>query len=608
MKEVEKKQILDKAKEHLEYIREKIISAINFGEGKSVKMIADLKKAPPSDRIVRNTLMHYNNENTENLRQLYTSSYFTRCDFEIDGQKREVYISKFSFSDEGVYSWITPIASLRFENPGTASYTRPNGKIRSGFLSRKDQFLIVDGKIVFFSTEGVQIPRELIFQEHFARHKQGFVLPEVVELMEKAQDQIVRAHHHGPFAISGPAGSGKTTLALHRVAFLIQSPETAEWFTPDKILVLVQDVGTKEYFSYLLPELGIRGVSIITFFEWASSVLDLEGYQPTDKMELAATEQKLYEYAKLKALKNLPKIEYSNNVYNFLKNVYENFLDDSQKIHLAWQKKNRTLDRFDLTVLLKSYLKTGKGLFMKKEMYYQLANDSYRKKFFSLPANYNLMIIDEFQNYLPEQLAILKSCINKRLNSVIYVGDLAQQTRLGTIRSWSDIEEKINPERLVVLQKVYRNTKQILNYIKSLGYTVSIPSEIKEGELVAELKMEDKTEEIEYVKNLLVDQTDISIGVLAFDKNYLNEFKACFGKDNRVYCLSMQEAQGVEFDIVCLVGIQKNLFNYNDLPTEIIGEVNKINRDLLYIALTRAMSELHILGNTKLSAVLGRLV
>ena len=46
------------------------------------------------------------------------------------------------------------------------------------------------------------------------------------EQMEKAQDQVIRAHHAGPLVISGPAGSGKTTLALHRVAFLTQSPET----------------------------------------------------------------------------------------------------------------------------------------------------------------------------------------------------------------------------------------------------------------------------------------------------------------------------------------------------------------------------------------------
>lgn len=605
MKELIKQQLLNQAKEHIDYVREKIASAIISGKEKGVRMVSDLKKSISSDdRIVRNVLMRYHNETTENLHQVYSSPYFARCDFKVDGEKKEFYISKFSFSEGNIYSWITPIAMLRFENMGEASYIRPNGNVRSGFLSRKDQFLIVDGKILFFSTEGVQAPRELIFQENFTRHKQGFVLPEVVELMEKAQDQIIRAHHQGLFVISGPAGSGKTTLALHRAAYLIQSPETAEFFTPDKILVMVQDSGTKDYFSRLLPDLGIQGVDIVTFFEWATSVLNLDGYRSADKLDLSVTDQKLYEFAKIKALKNLSKFKYDNNIYALLKSIYENFFDVNQKMYFVWQKKNRALDRLDLTILLELYLQSGKGLFIKKEMYYQLANDAYRKKMFSLPASYNLMIIDEFQNYLPQQLVILKSCINKRLNSVIYVGDLAQQTRLGTIRNWEQIEEKIDSNRLVVLQKVYRNTKQILDYIKSLDYIVSIPSNLKEGKPVAEVEAEGKTEEIEYIRGLLTDQVDISIGILALEKSYLNEFAESFSADSRIHCLSMQEAQGVEFDIVCLVGIEKGLFDYDGLPIEIIDEVKKINRDLLYVALTRAMSELHVLGKDKLIDIL----
>lgn len=67
--------------------------------------------------------------------------------------------------------------------------------------------------------------------------------------MEKAQDQVIRASHKGSLVIGGPAGSGKTTLALHRVAYLTQAPETSEFYPTKSIIVFVQDTGTKITFQ-----------------------------------------------------------------------------------------------------------------------------------------------------------------------------------------------------------------------------------------------------------------------------------------------------------------------------------------------------------------------
>jgi len=276
MQENKKQAILEKTRAHIDYIRKKIIETVEFRETQSDSMKKDARHLLPGDAFAQYRILAHNQENIGNLKQLYPSPYFTRCEFEINGENKIMYFAKFSFSDEKIYSWITPAATLRFENPGTASYTRPDGQIQSGILHSKDQCMIVDGRLIFLSTESTTNPRELIYQENFTRQKSGFILPEVVEQMEKAQDQIVRAPYRGPFLISGPAGSGKTTMALHRVAYLMQSPETAELFTPEAILVLVQDTSTKEYFSHLLPELGIRGVGIITFSEWALSILNLK--------------------------------------------------------------------------------------------------------------------------------------------------------------------------------------------------------------------------------------------------------------------------------------------------------------------------------------------
>lgn len=603
MLEVKKQELVEATKQHITHIRERIVQVLAEKEAKTGRMSKDAVRMSAGDAIVQRKIVAHNQEQTEDLKQLYPSPYFTKCEFEVKGEKKTMYFSKFSFSEEGVYSWITPAATLRFENPGPAAYNRLDGKIQSGILHAKDQYMIVDGKLLFFSTESTAHARELVYQEHFTRQKQGFILPEVVEQMEKAQDQVVRAHYRGPFVISGPAGSGKTTLALHRVAYLAQSPETAEYFTPEMVLVLVQDQGTKDYFSHLLPELGIHGVLIRTFAEWAFTALGLEGYTYRQRYGATESEQIQYEYAKLSALKNGVDAIYNKNVFSVLQKVYEKFFDGATKKMFKQQKDERVLDRFDLTIILSAFQKARGAFVVEKEYYEELANGSYRKRKGSFPMHYNLAIIDEFQNYLPEQLALIKSCLNHRLESVVYVGDIAQQTQLGTVRDWSHVGGQLPAERLVTLQKVYRNTKQILHYIRDLGFSVAVPPELKEGKAVVEKMFSTAEQECLYIKSTIAEVGNATVGILSKNKNYLSSFKEFFGSQENIFCLSFQEAQGVEFDAVFIVGVEKEMFGLQNIPEQIADEVKKIQKDLLYVALTRAMTELHILGSNKLTEI-----
>jgi len=604
MKEQQKKQFLNNARAHIDDVREKINEDIARRETKGTVMKKSAQTLHPGDAIAQYTIAAHNDVQIENLKQLFPSPYFTRCEFKINDETKTMYFGKFSFNDENIYSWITPAAALRFENLGKASYTRPDGSTRLGQLLAKDQYLIADGELKFLSTESTTVPRELIYQEHFTRQKPGFVLPEVIEQMEKAQDQIVRAPYPGPLVISGPAGSGKTTLALHRVAYLMQTPETADLFTANSVLVLVQDSGTQEYFASLLPELGIRGVKIITFPEWALSILQLENYQVATRFGQDEKEKILFEHAKLLALRALPhELKFNKNIWITLQKIYAPFFDKSQHELLAEQKTKHLLDRFDLTILLLVYLQTYNEFSLDKEYYEETKSHTYRKKHKKFTVEYNLTIIDEFQNYLPEQLNLLKSCLNHRLDSTVYVGDLAQQTQLGAIKNWDNIGEKIAPDRLVTLQKVYRNTKQILTYIRSLGYLVQIPNEIKEGAPVQEYILKTIADEILQIKKIVAKIDNGTIGILTQNKKYLRAFTEEFKNNPQVHALTLPEAQGVEFEIVCLVGVNENWLDIADLPNELKKENQKIQRDLLYVALTRAINEMHVMGTVKLGDI-----
>ncbi len=533
------------------------------------------------------------------LETLQKSPFFSRCkishksvDVRLRGEK-DIYFAKHEFSEQNIYSWIAPIASIRFAEPGTTSFKLPNGKMKEVEIKEKDQYLIVDGKVVFFAQENIGEPRELIYQEHFSLKKGAFMLPEIVEVMEKAQDDVIRASHFGPFSISGPAGSGKTTLALHRVAYLAQSPETIELYQPELIIVFVQDTGTKEYFTHLLPELGIHNVRITTFFEWAQEILSLEDCTFVQNTEC--------ELEKL-LLRDMP-VVWKRDVFQTLDALYSTHGSEELQRAFIKQKRDRVLDRIDVTLALQAFKQSKGKLHIHIETNRAMRMGRIVRHKVDVLVEYSLVIVDEFQNYMPEQLKLLKSCIKENTQSIIYVGDMSQKIQHGTIREWNDFNESITPERQIKLHKVYRNTKQILRYINTLGYNVEIPDGLKEGPEVAEYQL-DLKQSVEKLKEIVsLHGKDKSVGILSFDSKDLKTYKGEFKDNSFVKVLTIAEAQGVEFDIVCIVGIHKDMFPLT-IPTEFIGERKQIYKDKMYIALTRAISGMHVFGECSLKEVL----
>ncbi len=602
MNQVRKNDILLSAREHVDAMRREIAQSLETTTLQVKKGKEDFKSLSPSDQVTAGMLLAYGEKRLGELETLYPSPYFVRCDVCLNGEDKErsIYFAKFPLSEQEIYSWTAPVATIRFESIGNIAYTLPDGDKQKGRLIRKDQYMIVDGKIVFLATESDETQRELVYQEHFSSRKQGFMLPEIVAQMEKAQDQVIRAHHIGAFAISGPAGSGKTTLALHRVAYLVQSPDTAHLYPSKSILIFVQDTGTREYFSQLLPELGIRDVTITTFDTWAMDILDLSGKANYAKhYGMTEHERDGYEYAKIKALRKGLVPSYSKKSFAALESLYISCFDLNQQKLFQQQKQEKVLDRIDLTALLMMHINHYGNLGKVRDYYIEQKNGSLKKKRGRVPFEYALVVVDEFQNSLPEQLKLFKRCVDPKLQSLIYVGDMAQKVHFGTIRNWEDISESMTGERVVVLQKVYRNTKSILRYIRGLGYEVEIPEGMREGEPVQEYDASSIEEEISIVKSIREKHPKMSMGILSKDETYLTKFKKAFGNEKGVHVFTMEESQGVEFDIVCIVGMKREDWTTVDtdgLSQEFVDEKQKILKDLLYVALTRAISELYVIG------------
>ncbi len=601
-----KEKLLNNLKSHIDLIRRKVRDRIGPTKLLANKSLKEISRMRPEDQMVQMQLVANAQNRVVELENLEDSPYFMKFYItDEDGVEKEYYFAKHQFSEESIYSWVAPVASIRFESPGKASYRLPDGTTKVVYIKEKEQYMIVDGKVIFFAREEKDKPRELIYQEHFTRQKSEFALPEIVAQIEKAQDQVIRASHRGPLVISGPAGSGKTTLALHRVAYLTQAPDTSSFYPPRSIIVFVQDKGTKEYFGTLLPGLGINDVSIVTFSEWGFKVLGLNDYSYVERYGESEEEKDLYEYQKLRALRERPISQWNKSIASILNSQYDSFISKDNLKLFEVQKKEKSLDRFDLVILLQSHF-AKYGKFETKREYKTFVKDKIVKKIEKTLASYSLMIVDEFQNYLPEQLRIFKSCQIEDLNSVVYIGDIAQQVKLGTIRDWEETGEKVAPDRNIRLDKVYRNTKNILSYIGSLGYKVVIPEGVKEGPDVVEKVMNRKEEEIEHILKYIQKYEKGSIGILSKDESYLLPFEKEFSGMKNIHVLTMLESQGVEFDIVFIVGINKKSFEVKhdtDVLPKHIEERKRIEKDLLYVALTRAITELHITGEDTISDI-----
>ncbi|MBS5937201.1 RNA polymerase recycling motor HelD [Clostridium sp.] len=223
----------------------------------------------------------------QNYEEAAMAPYFGRVDFrEVKGQEESIYIGKQSISstkdgEEIVVDWRTPVADLYYSGTGGYSYYKaPNGIIE-GNLSLKRKFLFKDSNLEEIFDEGIN---EIIVKsgieetdlvDEFLKinleESRGKKLKEVVATIQKEQNEIIRWPKNLPIIVQGSAGSGKTTVALHRLAYLIY--RYSELIKGKDILVLAPNKLFLNYISDILPNLGVEEVNQTTFQELVSKFL-----------------------------------------------------------------------------------------------------------------------------------------------------------------------------------------------------------------------------------------------------------------------------------------------------------------------------------------------
>ncbi|MDR3645619.1 MAG: AAA family ATPase [Clostridia bacterium] len=219
----------------------------------------------------------------DRLAALYPSPYFARIDFREDGEAEAepVYIGKFSFlDDEGlemlVCDWRAPVASVFYDYEyGRAAYSSPDGAVE-GELTLKRQFLIHNGVLSAMFDSSLEIQDEILQQ--ILSHNVDEKMRTIVTTIQREQNRAIRDEKNGVLVISGPAGSGKTSIALHRIAYLLYHHRSE--LSEDNIVIFSPNDVFNDYISDVLPSLGEKNVRQTTFEEFVGGMLPIgrEGY------------------------------------------------------------------------------------------------------------------------------------------------------------------------------------------------------------------------------------------------------------------------------------------------------------------------------------------
>ena len=227
------------------------------------------------DSYVRAQLVYVGNKKLQDLKKIKDKPYFARIDFTAKDENLEkLYIGKLSILDSKsqqpiIIDWRAPISNLYYDGRiGNSSYDSPGGKIE-GEISLKRQYFIEDGNLKKYSDIDLKANDELL--QVALEEKADDRLKNIVATIQGEQNNIIRADMNKALVVQGVAGSGKTTIALHRIAYLIYNCDKE--FDPEDFMIIAPNKFFLNYISNVLPDLGVENVKQYTFEDLAYEII-----------------------------------------------------------------------------------------------------------------------------------------------------------------------------------------------------------------------------------------------------------------------------------------------------------------------------------------------
>lgn len=482
-------------------------------------------------------LLNQVNSNNEQLLlkqrflKMLDSPYFGRVDFKFDDEDEleSFYIGIGNFSEEAgavplVYDWRAPVSSLFYDfDKGEAYYNAPGGKME-GEITSKRQYKIRNGKMIYAFESDVKIDDDVLKQELGSN---GDVkLKNIVRTIQKEQNAIIRNMEDKIMVIQGVAGSGKTSVALHRIAYILY--HNRDTIKASNILILSPNGVFADYISHILPELGEENImemsfDIFAYKELSDTINDCEDHYDQIEKELAGNaENDLYKYKQSKEyiekingyvleledslmrfrnfkfhgiekssqdimelfynkFPDIPLLKRMDVVMEYIVDEYETLTgkdlvdDDRAVIESRFRKMYKTMDLYTIY----NWFLADEGYPVLPQVSYEHRKLRYEDLYPMLYLRYQLygrsrrhgsikhLVIDEMQDYSYLQYTILELLFKCRMT---ILGDKSQ-----TMEEHEQDVTKFLPKifgkniKMISMNKSYRNTVEIASYANSLS-------------------------------------------------------------------------------------------------------------------------------------------
>lgn len=264
------------ARKQVREIRRSIWEELQFGGASSFEQ--DVEAVQYLDELSRQgRKFGINRQNLTKLRLLKETPYFGRIDFyddELDSVK-QIYIGVASLIDEEtgehlVYDWRAPVSSMFYDyGLGKAQYQSPGGII-TGEILLKRQYKIENGEIKYVFDSELAINDDIL-QDTLSKSADNR-MRSIIYSIQREQNQAIRDESTKVLLVQGPAGSGKTSIALHRAAYLLYRYHSI--LNADHIVIFSPNQIFSDYISNVLPELGEENICQATMQEYIERKID----------------------------------------------------------------------------------------------------------------------------------------------------------------------------------------------------------------------------------------------------------------------------------------------------------------------------------------------
>lgn len=270
----------------------------------------------------------------DNIRRYKSATqkpYFARIDFkaEKESETKTYYIGKYGIFDDNstsiILDWRAPISSLYYDSEvGPASYECPEGVI-NGNLDLKRQYEIEQGKLLGYHDVDLVSNDDLL--QKYLHENNDMRLKNIVSTIQAEQNAAIRRSAYKDTIIQGVAGSGKTTIALHRIAYLVYNYRNS--IRNNQYMVIGPNDVFLKYIESVLPDLDVTGIEQLTIEKLAKEIVD-------EDFTIKPSSKQLTQHLSGKSSNNIEKIksseQYLSMIDEFLNKYIDSITEDDLKI------------------------------------------------------------------------------------------------------------------------------------------------------------------------------------------------------------------------------------------------------------------------------------